>query len=142
MTLLHGAIFSMGNLPHRKRPPWTLVIDEFQNFVTEDNEQFFSEARKYRVKQILAHQGTHQLDKSGTTTMKKTATSAHTIECFRTNKDDAPDMASLFTGIKRRPTIILTDPLEQKGFQEHPKVFVREFYRNTITALEAATKPQ
>src|SRR6266700_2704947 len=71
---------------------------------------------------------------------KKTATSAHTIVCFRTNKDDAPDMATLFTGIKRRPTIILTDPLEQKGFEEHPKVIVREFYRNTISVLEAATK--
>src|SRR5437763_14507004 len=133
MTLLHGAIFSFGNLPHAKRPACTIVIDEFQNFVTEDNEQFFSEGRKYRVKQVLAHQGTHQLDR-GDTTMKKTATSAYTIVCFRTNKDDASDMSSLFSGIKRRPTNIYTQVVGE--LEGHPSIAVKRFYLDYIAPLQ------
>src|SRR5437763_1188343 len=137
MTLLHGAIFSFGNLPHAKRPACTIVIDEFQNFVTEDNEQFFSEGRKYRVKQVLAHQGTHQLDR-GDTTMKKTATSAYTIVCFRTNKDDAPDMSSLFAGMKRPTTNIYIDVLDR--LETHQSASVKEFYWHTVTKLQNAAK--
>lgn len=138
MTLLHGAVFSLGTLPYSQRPACTLVIDEFQNFVTEDNEQFFSEGRKYRVKQLLAHQGTQQLDKSGDTSMKKTATSAHTVVCFRTNKDDAPEMAPLFTGIRRRPTSIHIDVLDR--MEAHSDSRVKEFYWHTIRPLQLAAK--
>ncbi|OIO53908.1 hypothetical protein AUJ46_04085 [Candidatus Peregrinibacteria bacterium CG1_02_54_53] len=46
-----------------KRNDFFLYIDEFQNFVTESIESILSEARKYRLGLILAHQYIDQLEK-------------------------------------------------------------------------------
>ena len=56
------------------RRDFFLYIDEFQNFVTESIESILSEARKYRLGLILAHQYIDQLEKqdklSGGTSLK------------------------------------------------------------------------
>ncbi len=46
-----------------KRQDFFLYIDEFQNFVTQSIESILSEARKYRLGLILAHQYIDQLEK-------------------------------------------------------------------------------
>jgi hypothetical protein len=46
-----------------KRRDFFLYIDEFQNFVTQSIESILSEARKYRLGLILAHQYIDQLEK-------------------------------------------------------------------------------
>ncbi|MFH0851426.1 MAG: type IV secretory system conjugative DNA transfer family protein [Candidatus Peregrinibacteria bacterium] len=46
-----------------RRKDFFLYIDEFQNFVTESIESILSEARKYRLGLILAHQYIDQLEK-------------------------------------------------------------------------------
>ena len=46
-----------------ERKDFFLYIDEFQNFVTESIESILSEARKYRLGLILAHQYIDQLEK-------------------------------------------------------------------------------
>ncbi len=46
-----------------KRKDFFLYIDEFQNFVTQSIESILSEARKYRLGLILAHQYIDQLEK-------------------------------------------------------------------------------
>lgn len=46
-----------------KRKDFYLYIDEFQNFVTPSIESILSEARKYRLGLILAHQYIDQLEK-------------------------------------------------------------------------------
>ncbi len=46
-----------------KRKDFFLYIDEFQNFVTPSIESILSEARKYRLGLILAHQYLDQLEK-------------------------------------------------------------------------------
>lgn len=138
MTLLQAAIFGFGNMPHGRRPSCTLVIDEFQNFVTEDNEKFFSEGRKYRVKQILAHQYMSQLDRDGLTTMKQAATSAYTIVAFRTNKDDSGVLAPAFSGLQRKATDIIIDVLPL--LEKHKSAMVKEFYWHTVKPLETAAR--
>ena len=45
----------------RKRVPFYLYIDEFQNFATENFLETLAEARKYRLYLILAHQNLSQL---------------------------------------------------------------------------------
>ena len=47
----------------RPRKDFFLYIDEFQNFVTQSIESILSEARKYRLGLILAHQYIDQLEK-------------------------------------------------------------------------------
>jgi hypothetical protein len=46
-----------------ERVPFFLYIDEFQNYVTESIESILSEARKYKLGLIMAHQYLDQLEK-------------------------------------------------------------------------------
>jgi hypothetical protein len=44
------------NIPFEERRPFTLYVDEFQNFATDSFARILSEARKYRLDLVLAHQ--------------------------------------------------------------------------------------
>lgn len=48
----------------KDRNDFFLYIDEFQNYVTDSIESILSEARKYRLGLIIAHQYLSQLHKS------------------------------------------------------------------------------
>ncbi len=61
MSKIQMAAFSRGDLPQRKRPPFYLYIDEFQNFATESFSIILSEARKYGLSLIMAHQTLAQI---------------------------------------------------------------------------------
>jgi len=50
------------HLPQEKRNDFFLYIDEFQNFATITFAQILSEARKYRLDTILAHQTISQIE--------------------------------------------------------------------------------
>lgn len=56
----------------KKRTDFFLYIDEFQNFITDSMESILSEARKYRLGMIMAHQYTGQLTKSDALTKSNT----------------------------------------------------------------------
>lgn len=47
-----------------ERRDFFLYIDEFQNYITDSIESILSEARKYRLGLIIAHQYLDQLEKS------------------------------------------------------------------------------
>jgi hypothetical protein len=51
-----AAAFSRAKIPEEERLDFHLTIDEFQNFMTESFAAILSEARKYRLNLILAHQ--------------------------------------------------------------------------------------
>ena len=59
---LQAAALSRADLPEAERHPFTLFVDEFQNFRGEDFETILCEARKYRLRLVLAHQHLGQLD--------------------------------------------------------------------------------
>lgn len=69
------------------RRDFYLYVDEFQNFATPSFAQILSEARKYKLNAILAHQTTSQLeDKS---LVNVTLANTGTVICFRTaNPED------------------------------------------------------
>lgn len=52
------------NLSKEERKDFFMYIDEFQNYITPSIESILSEARKYRLWLILAHQYLGQLEKS------------------------------------------------------------------------------
>ncbi len=60
------------DIPKPERADFFLYIDEFQNFVTESIESILSEARKYRLGLIVAHQYLGQLEKSDALTKSHT----------------------------------------------------------------------
>ncbi len=55
------ASFARIDTPEEMRPDFYLYIDEFQNFTTESISTILSEARKYRLCLILAHQFIKQI---------------------------------------------------------------------------------
>jgi hypothetical protein len=59
---LELAAFRRINLLESNRTDFFLYVDEFQNFATTTFAQVLSEARKYRLCAILAHQNTVQLE--------------------------------------------------------------------------------
>lgn len=53
------------NMPSNERAPFFLYVDEFQNFVTDAFESILSEARKYRLGLVIAHQYIDQILDTG-----------------------------------------------------------------------------
>jgi len=61
MAKIQMAAFSRANIPREKRVPFYLYIDEFQNFASESFAVILSEARKYGLSLIMAHQTLSQI---------------------------------------------------------------------------------
>jgi len=61
VSKLKQAALARASMPPEERKDFFLYIDEFQNFVTPSIESILSEARKYRLGLILAHQYIEQL---------------------------------------------------------------------------------
>lgn len=62
ITKIQLAAMSRVDTPEEERKDFYLYVDEFQNFATESFANILSEARKYRLNLILAHQYIEQLD--------------------------------------------------------------------------------
>ena len=62
VTKIQLAAMSRADMPNADRIPFYLYIDEFQTFSTESFANILSEARKYKLNLILAHQYIAQLD--------------------------------------------------------------------------------
>ena len=61
ITKLQLAAMSRVDIPEEERKDFYLYVDEFQNFATESFATILSEARKYRLNLIIAHQYIGQL---------------------------------------------------------------------------------
>jgi type IV secretory pathway TraG/TraD family ATPase VirD4 len=64
---LQMAAFTRADIPEPERKDFYLYIDEFQNFVTPSIATILSEARKYRLNLVMAHQYMGQLTKDNKT---------------------------------------------------------------------------
>lgn len=70
VTKLQMAALARADIPESERHPFFLYIDEFQNFVTDSIATILSEARKYKLALIIAHQYIGQLSKNNDTKIK------------------------------------------------------------------------
>lgn len=86
VTKLQLAAMSRVDLPIEKRQDFYLYVDEFQNFSTESFANILSEARKYRLNLILAHQYMEQLHEK---VQPAIFGNVGTIVCFRVGAEDA-----------------------------------------------------
>jgi len=62
ITKIQLAAMSRVDTPEDERKDFYLYVDEFQNFATESFATILSEARKYRLSLILAHQYIAQME--------------------------------------------------------------------------------
>ncbi|MEA3399537.1 MAG: type IV secretion system DNA-binding domain-containing protein [Patescibacteria group bacterium] len=91
ITKIQLAAMERVRIPEDERKDFYLYVDEFQNFATDSFANILSEARKYRLNLIIAHQYTAQLINSDGSTKVRDAVFGNvgTIISFRVGADDA-----------------------------------------------------
>ncbi len=101
VSKLQMAALERAALPEDQRHDFYLYIDEFQNFITDSIATILSEARKYRLELIIAHQYMKQLeDNKGKTGVRDAVLgNAGTIVSFRIGVEDAEVLAKEFAPV-------------------------------------------
>ena len=94
ITKLQLAAMSRVDIPEEKRRDFFLYVDEFQNFATESFANILSEARKYRLSLILAHQYIAQMEEE---VADAVFGNVGTIVSFRVGAEDAEYLEKEFT---------------------------------------------
>jgi hypothetical protein len=90
------------NMAKEDRKDFFLYIDEFQNYVTDSIESILSEARKYRLGIVIAHQYLGQLEKSDALTKSSLNLkwaifgNVGTVMSYKLGAEDAEFMAKQF----------------------------------------------
>ena len=93
ITKIQLAAMSRVDIPEEERKDFYLYVDEFQNFATESFANILSEARKYRLNLIIAHQYIEQLDE---TVQAAVFGNVGTMMVFRVGAADAEAMVKEF----------------------------------------------
>src|SRR3989344_2779567 len=97
ITKIKQAGMARASLPEKERTDFYLYVDEFHNLVTNTFENIFSEARKYGLCLIVAHQYMSQLLPAVQATVLG---NSGTLIIFRIGGEDAvklePEMAPVF----------------------------------------------
>ncbi len=101
VSKLQMAALERASIPEDERHDFYLYIDEFQNFITDSIATILSEARKYRLELIIAHQYMKQLeDNKGKTTVRDAILgNAGTIVAFRMGVEDAEVLQKEFAPV-------------------------------------------
>jgi len=103
ITKIKQAGMARADLPEDKRIDFYLYVDEFHNLVTETFENLFTEARKYGLCMIVAHQYMEQLISSVRATVLG---NSGTIVVFRVGGDDAKKLEAEMTPIFKAKDMI------------------------------------
>ncbi|MBU2415767.1 type IV secretion system DNA-binding domain-containing protein [Patescibacteria group bacterium] len=91
---------SRSDMPQEKRKDFYLYIDEFQNFTTDSICSILSEARKYSLNLIMAHQYLGQLVKNQDTSIKDAVFgNVGTWILFKIGSEDAEVMEKEFAPV-------------------------------------------
>jgi hypothetical protein len=116
MTKIKLAAFSRSKVSKEQRTQFYLYIDEFQNFATKTFIELLSEARKYGLSLIIAHQNLSQLPKD---LQDSILTNCGIQISFRISRKDAEIMAKEF---------FETTGTEIKSFSISPESSNADFY--------------
>jgi len=127
---LQQAAMSRVNIPPEQRKDFYLYVDEFQNFATESFCSILSEARKYHLDLILAHQYINQLPQS---IKEAVFGNVGTIICFRVGAEDA-----LFLEDEFKPEFEANDLINLPRFHIYVKLMIDGV---TSKAFSAQTLP-
>ncbi|MEK7549726.1 MAG: type IV secretion system DNA-binding domain-containing protein, partial [Patescibacteria group bacterium] len=115
------AALSRVDIPEEERKDFYLYLDEFQNVTTTSIAQILSEARKYRLVLILAHQFIGQLKEE---ISKAVFGNVGSLVSFRVGPDDAEFLEKQF-----EPVFTANDLMNVDNYQ----CFVRLLMNNELT---------
>lgn len=110
VSKINMAAMSRADIPENQRKDFYLYVDEFQNFATETFGEILSEARKYHLALIMAHQYIAQIWgqwKDGKPSIKDAVFgNAGTIMSFKVGADDAEYMEKEYAPLLSQQDII------------------------------------
>ncbi|MFH1662181.1 MAG: CxxC-x17-CxxC domain-containing protein [Candidatus Falkowbacteria bacterium] len=116
ITKIQLAAMSRVDIPENERKDFYLYIDEFQNFTTESFANILSEARKYRLNLIMAHQYIEQL---GDVVKAAVFGNVGTLMTFRVGATDAEELVKEFT-----PVFIEEDLVNLPKYEMYLKLMI------------------
>lgn len=140
ITKLQMAAMSRVNIPEKERKDFYFYVDEFQNVISDSFATILSEARKYRLDLVLAHQYIGQLVETENEKVKDAIFgNVGTIISFQIGYDDAENLEKvMFPKSQQGETIPFFLGLDRG--QIIIKLFVQSktldsFYAHTIPPL-------
>ncbi len=120
------AALSRADIPEDQRKDFYLYVDEFQNFITDAFSSILSEARKYKLNLIIAHQYLGQLEQAagaqgaGSKDLRDAVFgNVGTMMVFRTGAEDAEVLAKEF-----KPTFNEFDLVNIERYNTYTKLMV------------------
>lgn len=117
ITKIQLAAMERVDMPEPERRDFYLYVDEFQNFATQSFANILSEARKYRLNLIIAHQYIEQLDEEYV--RPAVFGNVGTIVCFRVGAKDGEFLENEFA-----PTFTPTDLVNLTKFEIYLKLMI------------------
>lgn len=93
VTKIQLAAMSRVDIPEKDRKDFYLYVDEFQHFATESFANILSEARKYHLSLVMAHQYIKQMEEP---VMDAVFGNVGTIVSFRVGAEDAEFLEKWF----------------------------------------------
>jgi len=130
VTKIQLAALSRAEVPENKRVPFYFYVDEIHSFLTLSFADILSEARKYGLNLVLAHQYLDQLDEK---IRGAIFGNVRTIISFRVGANDAKYLAREFS-----PVINETDLINLPNFNIYLKMMIDGV---TSKAFSAITLP-
>lgn len=136
ITKIQLAAMERVRIPEPKRKDFYLYVDEFQNFVTDSFASILSEARKYRLNLIVAHQYTAQLVINGSSAVRDSVFgNVGTMIIFRVGAEDADFLEKEF-----EPEFMAEDIVNLPNYHIYLKLMVdgvtsRPFSASTMPPL-------
>lgn len=127
ITKLQLAAMSRVDIPESERRDFYLYVDEFQNFATESFANILSEARKYRLNLVIAHQYIEQL---GEVVKPAVFGNVGTMIVFRVGAADAAEFETEF-----EPTFTPTDLVNLPKFHMYMKLMIDGVSSTAFSAI-------
>jgi CxxC-x17-CxxC domain-containing protein len=120
VTKIQLAAMERVGIPEEERKDFYLYVDEFQNFATESFANILSEARKYRLNLILAHQYINQLIFDGNSTVRDAVFgNVGTLVSFRVGAEDAEHLEKEF-----EPVFMMNDIVNLTKYNVYLKLMI------------------
>ncbi len=138
ITKMQLAAMGRVDIPEEERSDFYLYVDEFQNFVTNSFADILSEARKYRLNLIIAHQYIAQLITADSTKVRDAVFgNVGTLITFRVGADDAEFLAREFA-----PTFTEVDLVNLAKYEIYLKLMIDGIASNPFSATTLPPFPK
>ena len=116
VTKIQLAAMSRVDIPEKDRKDFYLYVDEFQHFATESFANILSEARKYHLSLVMAHQYIKQMEEP---VMDAVFGNVGTIVSFRVGAEDAEFLEKWF-----QPDFMMNDIVNLGKYTVYMKLMI------------------